>query len=142
MKEMPSVFMVDDDQPILIALSRTLRPESYDVRCWTSAPAFLKDHDPDVPGCLICDLFMPIMGGLELRRELLRRGWYRPIIFLTGWACTQSAERSAQAGTSRFLLKPVMRSELLHVVHDAVREDKLARKLKSAHCAGYRWLVL
>lgn len=127
-----AVFLVDDDEPVLVALSRTLRLEGYEVRSWTSALRFLEEHDPNVEGCLICDLVMPTMTGLELQRELMLRGSHRPIIFLSGLDDVQSATQDIRADGARFLSKPVARSDLLRAVKDAVSRDQIARQA-SAH---------
>src|SRR6187551_150877 len=75
----PSVFLVDDDAAICRALSRGLTAEGFTVRCWNSARAFLDEHDPTAPGCLVTDVAMPGVNGLELQKLLATSGCARPI---------------------------------------------------------------
>src|SRR5581483_6256463 len=79
-----TLFIVDDDAQVRRSLSRLLRACGYLTRTFASAPDFLAEHDPAVPGCLILDLAMPGMGGLELQEALATSSYRRPIIFLTG----------------------------------------------------------
>ena len=73
MEAVPTVFVLDDDESFVRALDRLLRAEGFETRTWTSAKAFLAEHDPSLPGCLVTDLIMPEMSGLELQRQLLAR---------------------------------------------------------------------
>lgn len=79
-----TVYLVDDEPSILRAISRLLRDEGLDVRTFESPSDFLDSHDPQTPGCLVLDVSMPGLSGLELQRELSARGSLLPIIFLTG----------------------------------------------------------
>ena len=80
----PIVFLLDDDQAVVISLGRMLQASGFVVRMWTSAAEFLEAHDAETPGCLVTDLRMPEMSGLELQRALLERGSDRAIVFVTG----------------------------------------------------------
>src|SRR4051812_9420389 len=84
MESTPTVFVLDDDESFVRALDRLLRAEGFATRTWTSVKSFLAEHDPSLPGCLVTDLIMPEMSGLELQRELLAQGCLRPILFITG----------------------------------------------------------
>ena len=124
----PVVYLVDDDESVLVALTRVLRLDGYEVRSRTSAREFLADHDPEVVGCLVCDLVMPAMNGLELQRELEIRGLYRSIVFLTGQGDLRSAVKGMKAGAVTFLSKPVTHQELLSAIREAVHQDRATRE--------------
>lgn len=128
----PVVYLVDDDEPVLVALTRMLRVEGYDVHPWTSAREFLEDHDPEATGCLICDLVMPGMNGLELQRELASRGSPRSIIFLTGQGDVRSTVQGMKGGAVTFLSKPVTREELLLAAREAIHQDCTAHARERA----------
>lgn len=123
----PTVFVLDDDDSFLKAIARLLRVDGFDVRCWTSASAFLAEHDPGVPGCLLTDLLMPEMSGLELQRRLLALGSQRPVIFVTGRGDMTVAVEGMRAGAVSFLPKPVNRTTLIAVVQEALDRDREMR---------------
>lgn len=118
-----TIFVLDDDLSFVQALGRLLRAEGLNVRAWTSASAFLAEHDADAPGCLLADLQMPEMSGLELQRRLLAQGSIRPVIFITGRGDMSSAVEGMRAGAVNFLPKPVNRATLLDAVAEALRQD-------------------
>jgi FixJ family two-component response regulator len=82
--EDPTIFILDDDESFVAALGRLLRGEGFHTRSWTSAVKFLAEHDTKAPGCLLTDLIMPEMSGLDLQRALRTAGCIRPIVFITG----------------------------------------------------------
>lgn len=123
-----TVFILDDDESFLKAISRLLRIDGFTVRCWTSASEFLSEHDPRVPGCLLTDLLMPEMSGLELQRRLLAQGSQRPVVFITGRGDMTVAVEGMRAGAVSFLPKPVNRSTLLAVVQEALARDADMRR--------------
>jgi FixJ family two-component response regulator len=123
----PIVFLVDDEQSVVTALARMLQASGFAVRCWTSAVEFLEVHDPQEPGCLVTDLRMPEMGGLELQRALLERGSDRAIVFITGQGDIPTTVRAMKAGAVSFLPKPVQRAELVAAVQEAILRDAEAR---------------
>ena len=127
----PEVFLVDDDPLICKALSRGLSAEGFTVRTWSSALAFLQDHDADVPGCLIADIAMPGLTGLELQSLLSARGRVRPIIFITGKGNIPMSVQAMRAGAVSFLAKPVHLSELSAAVREAMERDARMRKLSA-----------
>ncbi|MEZ5833901.1 MAG: response regulator [Dongiaceae bacterium] len=115
--------MVDDDPHVVKAMARLLRSEGWNTRCYSSASEFLSDHDDAVPGCLILDLLMPGMTGLDLQRELTSRGRCRPIIFLSGRGDVPSSVAAMKFGAVDFLTKPVDGRILLETVERAVERD-------------------
>jgi FixJ family two-component response regulator len=123
-----TVFVLDDDESFLKAISRLLRADGFDVRCWTSASVFLAEHDPHVPGCLLTDLLMPEMSGLELQRRLQALGSQRPVVFITGRGDMTVAVEGMRAGAVTFLSKPVNRATLLAVVQEALARDADMRR--------------
>jgi FixJ family two-component response regulator len=124
----PTVFLVDDDAAVVSALSRGLAAEGFNVRSWTDAVSFLRDHDPSVPGCLITDVAMPSLSGLELQNELSESGCTRPIVFITGQGDIPMSVRAMRAGAVTFLPKPVTLTDLSAAVHEAIAKDAAIRE--------------
>jgi FixJ family two-component response regulator len=124
----PTVFLVDDDAAVVSALSRGLTAEGFNVRSWTDAVSFLRDHDPSVPGCLITDVAMPSLSGLELQNELSESGCTRPIVFITGQGDIPMSVRAMRAGAVTFLPKPVTLADLSAAVHEAIAKDAAIRE--------------
>jgi FixJ family two-component response regulator len=102
----PIVHIVDDDTNLCRALTRLLRTYSYDVRSYSSAAQFLDCDLPPGPGCLLLDLQLPAITGLDLQAILTGRGENLPIIFISGQADVGSSVRAMKAGAIDFLLKP------------------------------------
>ncbi len=123
----PKVYLVDDDPNLLLALSRLLRASGYEVRSYSSAGAFLADHDLVAPGCLVLDISLPDMDGIALQRELSANGPSRPIVFLTGFGDIPTSVRAMRAGAEDFLQKPVDERDLLDAVRRAVEKDARRR---------------
>jgi FixJ family two-component response regulator len=123
----PFVFLLDDDESVVLALARMLQVSGFSVRSWTSATAFVAAHDPETPGCLVADLRMPGMNGLELQDTLAARGADRPIVFITGQGDIPSTVRAMKAGAVTFLPKPVRRLELVAAVNEAIARDVVQR---------------
>jgi RNA polymerase sigma factor (sigma-70 family) len=120
----PVVFLVDDDPAILEALGRLLRVEGFAVRTWNSGLQFLKEHEPDIPGCLVVDVRMPDLDGLELQRALRDSGSERPIVFVTGQGDITMTVQAMKAGAVSFLPKPVRRAELVSAIREAIAKDE------------------
>jgi len=126
----PFVFVVDDDQRVREALSRLLSAAGLAVAVFGSATEFLKSEKPDAPSCLILDLQMPGIGGLELQQQLAA-GDAPPIVFITGHGDIPSTVRAMKAGAVEFLSKPVGEEELLRAIDSAVSLDREARRKRS-----------
>jgi len=118
-----TVFLVDDDPRVLKALARLLTSDGWITQTYRSAREFLAEHDATAPGCLILDLLMPDMTGLDLQQELARLGERRPIIFLSGRADVPSSVTAMKLGAVDFLTKPVDAKSLLEVVRRAAERD-------------------
>lgn len=125
------VQVVDDDWRFREALERTLRLHDLTVRGHDSAGAFLKNLDPEQPGCLITDLRMPDMDGLALQSRLRKEGVLLPIIFVTGHGETSHAVAALKGGAIDFLEKPFGTQALLHSVSRALDKDTSDRRLAS-----------
>ena len=126
----PCVYIVDDDQRVLTALSRLLSSAGYDVRAFNSPVEFLRGHDPDQPGCAILDIGMSEIDGLTLQEKLLSGGVRRPIIFLTAHNDAGSGVRAIKAGALDYLTKPVQDTGLLNAVAKGIDTDL---KLRQQH---------
>lgn len=127
MESKPVVFLLDDDRAVVAGLTRLLRLRGFSVQTFTSAAAFLHEHDPTLPGCLVCDVRMPGMTGLELQRALAERGCPRAMLFITGYGDIRASVQAMKAGAVTFLPKPVRGEELLAAVEEAIAKDGAAR---------------
>lgn len=119
-----TVYIVDDDPAVRDSLSLMMKQEKIDVLSFDSADAFLNAYQPDYYGCIIIDISMPGMGGLQLQNELSRRGIMLPVIFLTGHGDIPMSVNAIKAGAVDFLTKPVTREKLLTSVRSALFEAK------------------
>ena len=123
-----TVFIVDDARQVRMALSCILESVGYRVRSFDSAESFLKDHDAAVPGCLLLDVCMPGMSGLELQRSLVGSPSARPIVFLTGKGDIQTSVHAMKEGAVDFLTKPIDDERLFAAVEQALRLDAKQRQ--------------
>lgn len=117
----PLIRIVDDDEAVLKALGQMLECEGYRTACYRDAKAFLSGDSPSVPGCLILDVRMPGMSGLELQQELNRRRYEVPILFLSGHGDLDMAVAALKDGAVDFVQKPIDSQKLLASVARAVR---------------------
>ena len=125
---MPTVFIVDDDASLRVALTRLLDARGYPCLAFDSAEAFLSRHTPAMPGCLLLDVSMPGLDGLALQRKLLELGRALPIVFLTGHGDIPMTVRALKAGAVDFLTKPVAAATLFAAVGAALALDARARQ--------------
>ncbi len=124
----PTVFVVDDYAPVRSAVSRLLRAAGFAVAAFASPEEFLAQYDPHTPGCLVLDLDMPAVNGLELQRILARKGSVLPIIFLTGHGDIPKSVQAMKRGAIDFLTKPVNDENLLAAVRAAIEKDRALRR--------------
>ena len=124
----PTVFVVDDDASVRESLRWMVGSLDLPVETYATAREFLGAQNGGRPGCLVLDLRMPEMGGLELQNELAARHIRLPIIMISGHADVASAVRALKAGAMDFLQKPVARGELLDRVQEALALDARARQ--------------
>jgi FixJ family two-component response regulator len=129
-KDEPIIYVLDDDHRVRQALSSLLSSLGLRVEVFASAKEYLEFEKPDAPACLILDLELPGMSGLELQRELA--GEQAPqIVFVTGHGDVPSSVRAMKAGAIEFLLKPFDNLELLRSVDVAILQDREARKKRT-----------
>ena len=124
----PTVFVVDDYAPVRSSISRLLRAAGFAVAAFASAEEFLAQYDPQTLGCLVLDLTMPTLNGLELQRILAKAGSILPIIFLTGTADIPKSVQAMKQGASDFLTKPVNDEDLLAAVRVAIEKNRARRR--------------
>lgn len=127
----PTVFVVDDDPAVLKSLSRLLRADQLTVVTFGSAQEFLERHDPSAPGCLVLDMAMPRLNGLELQEALATKGSAVPIIFLTGHGDIPMSVQAMKRGAVDFLTKPVNDDDLIKAVRAALAKDRIARQARN-----------
>lgn len=125
--ERSMVFVVDDDSRVRDAMTALLQSAGFEVAAFASATAFLETPRPDAPGCLLLDLDLPDINGLELQAELLEQQ-APPIVFLTGHGDIPSSVKAIKAGAFEFLSKPVRDAELMRAISAAIDLDRDARR--------------
>ncbi len=121
------VFLVDDDLSFRRSCERLLSMAGYRVESFPSAQEFLERGPPDIPACLVTDLRMPGMNGLDLQSELANAGWEIPLIFVTGHGDVRTSVRAMKAGAIEFLTKPFQERELLTAIANALQLDRARR---------------
>ena len=123
-----TVFVIDDDAAVRKAVSRLLRSAGIAVAVFASPREFLAQYDPDMPGCLVLDLAMPDINGLQLQTTLGKKGCTLPIIFLTGHGDVSKSVQAMKHGAFDFFSKPVKEKDLLPAVRAAIERDAVARR--------------
>src|SRR5512146_1499028 len=134
-KAPPTVFVVDDDESVRGSLRFLLRSAGLESRAFGSAAEFLAAYDPAQPGCLVLDVRMPGMSGLELQQELNLRGAIIPVIYITGHGDIPMAVEAMQHGAHDFLQKPFRDEDLIERVRRALAKDGKARSALEEHKA-------
>jgi FixJ family two-component response regulator len=125
--EGPIVFVVDDDRSVRDSLRRLITSVGLRVEVFPSAQAFLSAPRPDVPGCLVLDVRLPGLSGLDLQRDLAQSHATLPIIFLTGHGDIPMSVQAMKAGAVEFLTKPFRGQELLDAIRHAIESDRAER---------------
>ncbi len=123
----PTVFVVDDDEAIRRSLQLLLKSLELHSVAYASADDFLAHYDPDQPGCVLLDVRMPGMNGLELQQEINRRGAIIPVTFMTGHGDVPMAVEAVQRGAFDFLQKPFREQDLIDRVQRALARDREQR---------------
>ncbi len=131
MKERQTVFVVDDDEAARESLRWLLESVGHHVNCPASAREFLESYDGSEPGCLVLDVRMPGMSGLELQNHLIERGWCLPVIVVTGHGDVPMAVRAMKAGAIDFLQKPYNDQTLLDRIQQALELCSQRRQNRS-----------
>jgi FixJ family two-component response regulator len=127
MPEEPTVFVVDDDPGIRKSTSLLIKSVQLPIETFESAEQFFEAVDPGRPGCLVLDLRMPGMSGLELQERLADGGYTLPVIFISAHGDVATAVRAMRAGAIEFLEKPYRGQDLLDRVHEAIATDERER---------------
>jgi two-component system, LuxR family, response regulator FixJ len=127
----PTVFLVDDDPAVLKSLTALVEVVFPKVKAYNSATEFLADYQPHSPGCLVLDVAMPGLNGLELHRKLLQEKIDLPVVFITGHANVQMAVGAMQAGAVNFLEKPFHEQELWDSIRKALEVDVQTRRRRA-----------
>jgi FixJ family two-component response regulator len=123
-----TVFIVDDAPEVRKSLSRVVSAAGYQVRAFESAEGFLAAHQGDAQGCLLLDICMPGLSGIELQRELVGSPNALPIVFLTGMGDIQTSVGAMKEGAVDFLTKPIDSMRLFAAVEEALRRDEEHRR--------------
>ena len=127
----PIVFVVDDDLSVRRTTERLIRSIGLEVQTFTSAREFLKSSRPEGPACLVLDVRMPGLSGMDLQRELARSEIHIPIIFLTAHGDIPMSVRAMKEGAAEFLTKPFRSRSLLDAIRAAIDRDRAASKERS-----------
>jgi len=127
----PTVFVVDDDAGMRAAIEGLLKSVGLRSECFGTAQEFLSSKRPDAPSCLVLDVRLPGVNGLDFQRELADAGIRIPIIFITGHGDIPMTVRAMKSGAVEFLTKPFRHQDLLDAIHQALARDKVMRQQQS-----------
>jgi FixJ family two-component response regulator len=142
-EQKPVIYVIDDDPSVRKALERLLRSAGHEPMTFTSALEFLDFTHPDAPGCLVLDIKMPGLDGLELQDRLAEKGIYFPIVFITGHGTVPKSVKAFRAGALDFLQKPFEDRELLDAVSRGIEKDRqLRREEKEMKTLHAKWNTL
>ena len=127
----PIIYVVDDDASVRKSLERLITSMDFHVEIFTSAQEFLRFDRPDRPCCLVLDIRMPGISGLDLQEELTVANYTIPIIFITGHGDIPMSVRAMKKGAVDFLTKPFDDQDLLDAIHKAIEQDKSTKQEQS-----------
>ena len=130
--EEATVYVIDDDESIRELLGWLMKRNGIRVETFSHARAFLKAYRPEAPGCLVLDLFMPGMSGLELQQYLKESGIEMPVIFLSGRADVPKAVHAVKSGAIDFIEKPFDYRKIVDLVRDCLRRDAAGRETRAS----------
>ena len=138
-----TVYLVEDDAAVRHALDLLLEARGLRRRVYASGQEFIDDYDPAHPGCLVTDLRMPGMSGLDVQKALLAKGHHIPVIFITGYGDVPQAVRAMKGGAVDFLQKPFENEILIAAIEKALAQEEASRLLRAeAHDAAARLQTL
>jgi len=123
-----TVFVVDDDAGVRAAIQGLLKSAGLRCESFRSAEEFLRRNQPDGPSCLVLDISLPGVNGLEFQRELADAGFQIPIIFITGHGDIPMTVKAMKSGAVEFLTKPFVDQELLDAIEQALERDRVTRQ--------------
>jgi FixJ family two-component response regulator len=124
------VFVVEDEKLVRRALERLVRAAGFQVQTFGSAHDFLRADRPDVPGCLVLDVRLPDLSGMDLQQELIHAGDELPIVFVTGHGDIPMTVRAMKAGAVEFLTKPFRDQDLLKAIEQGIDRSRASRQLR------------
>ena len=128
----PTVFFVDDDEAVRESMRWLVESVGLKIETFSSGQDFLDSYRPEQPGCLITDMRMPSMGGLELQERLRRRGSTLPVIIVTAFGDVQTAVRAMKRGAVDFLQKPYNNDQMLELIQRSIAKDQEERRRRSS----------
>lgn len=133
----PTIFVVDDDASVRDAISNLLESVGLEAKVFGSTEEFRKAPRPDTPGCLVLDVRLPGVNGLDFQESLQKAGIFIPIIFITAHGDVPMTSRAMKAGAVEFLMKPFQKEDLLAAIHQALERDRIWRE-EYAHISSLR----
>jgi len=133
----PTVFVVDDDAGVRASIQGLLKSARLRCASFGTAEEFLRNKPPEGPSCLVLDVSLPGVNGLDLQRQLADAGVYIPIIFITGHGDIPMTVRAMKSGAVEFLTKPFDDQDLLNAIHQALDRDR-ATRCQQSNFAGLR----
>jgi FixJ family two-component response regulator len=133
MSEAGIVYLVDDDLAVREALSSLIRSAGFEVLAFANAQDFLLTSRGDAPSCIVLDVRLPDLSGLDLQRELLNTGQTLPVIFITAHGDIPMTVRAMKAGAIEFLPKPIRDEELLDAIRTGLHRDARRRSERTTH---------
>ena len=122
-----TVFVIDDDAEVRTSIQGLLKAAGLQSESFETAEAFLRNEEPDGPSCLVLDVSLPGVSGLELQRKLADAGVRIPIIFITGHGDIPMTVKAIKSGAVEFLTKPFLAEDLLHAIQQAFDRDRVTR---------------
>ena len=131
-REEPVVFVIDDDPSVRQSLGDLLRSLNLKVETFLSAQEFLQRAHPNSPGCIVLDVNMPGMSGLEFQRALMQQGVDLPIIFISGDSDIPISVQAMKSGAIEFLTKPLNEQALLAAIYAGLERDRARRILRQS----------
>src|SRR6266852_4106995 len=133
----PTVFVVDDDAGVRASIQGLLKSASLRSESFGTAEEFLRSKQPDGPSCLVLDVSLPGVNGLDFQRQLADAGVQIPIVFITGHGDIPMSVKAMKSGAVEFLTKPFLDQDLLDAIHQALERDQVVRQQQS-DLAGLR----
>src|ERR1700733_15006602 len=129
---LPIVFVVDDESAVGVSIKSLLHSVGLEARHFTSASEFLRAKRPEAPGCVVLDVRLPDLSGLDLQQELAKAHVDLPVIFVTGHGDIPMSVRAMKAGAVEFLTKPFREQDLLEAIQHGIAQDRQARERRAA----------
>jgi FixJ family two-component response regulator len=127
----PIVFVVDDEPTVCASIKRLVQSVGIEVETFSTAQEFLRGKRLDVPGCLVLDVRLPDLSGLDLQQELAKANINLPIVFITGHGDIPMSVRAMKAGAVEFLTKPFREQDLLEAIQHGIRQHRAIREQRA-----------